>query len=169
MVVQVANGCGWGRYRGPGGGACHRFGRGPYPGGYYGPYRRPYWAYGGRDPDLGTAAATAGIGSGRGLSSAGARPVPGRILRPLSILIGRSRPWGRRPSRQKLCRKRRRSGAFVTSPSRRRSVVSEPSLRRRRLLAWSRKTFLTDPGPGRNGKESSDSDRCAKDPARRQR
>jgi hypothetical protein len=30
------NGCGW--YRGPGG-ACHPLGRGPYSGGYYGPYR----------------------------------------------------------------------------------------------------------------------------------
>ena len=51
MVVQVANGCGPYRYRGPGG-ACHLYGRGPYPGGYYGP-RRPWgwgpgpaWAYG---------------------------------------------------------------------------------------------------------------------------
>ena len=35
MVVQVANGCGPYRYRGPGG-ACHLYGRGPYPGGYYG-------------------------------------------------------------------------------------------------------------------------------------
>ncbi len=41
MVVQVADGCGGGRYRGPGG-ACHWYGRGPYPGGYYGPYHRPY-------------------------------------------------------------------------------------------------------------------------------
>lgn len=32
------NGCGPGRYRGPGG-ACHQFGYGPYPGGYAGPYR----------------------------------------------------------------------------------------------------------------------------------
>ena len=31
------NGCGPGRYRGPYG-SCHRFGTGPYPGGYYGPY-----------------------------------------------------------------------------------------------------------------------------------
>jgi hypothetical protein len=52
MVVQVANGCGPGRYRGPGG-ACHWFGRGPYPGGYYGPYRRPYWAYGEAGPGPG--------------------------------------------------------------------------------------------------------------------
>jgi hypothetical protein len=35
MVVQIANGCGPNRYRGPGG-ACHLYGRGPYPGGYYG-------------------------------------------------------------------------------------------------------------------------------------
>ena len=34
----VAQGCGPGWYRGPGG-ACHRFGHGPYPGGYWGPYR----------------------------------------------------------------------------------------------------------------------------------
>lgn len=33
-VVHVADGCGQGRYRGPGG-ACHRFGRGPYPGGNF--------------------------------------------------------------------------------------------------------------------------------------
>ena len=31
-VTLIANGCGGGRYRGPGG-ACHRFGYGPYPGG----------------------------------------------------------------------------------------------------------------------------------------
>ncbi|WP_374115105.1 GCG_CRPN prefix-to-repeats domain-containing protein [Ancylobacter mangrovi] len=37
QIVPVANGCGPGWYRGPGG-ACHRFGLGPYPGGYYGPY-----------------------------------------------------------------------------------------------------------------------------------
>lgn len=36
-VVPVANGCGWGWYRGPGG-ACHRYGHGPFPGGYFGPY-----------------------------------------------------------------------------------------------------------------------------------
>ena len=33
-LIYVADGCGPGRYRGPGG-ACHRFGYGPYPGGYY--------------------------------------------------------------------------------------------------------------------------------------
>jgi hypothetical protein len=44
-VIPAADGCGGGRYRGPGG-ACHWFGRGPYPGGYYGPYRRPYGACG---------------------------------------------------------------------------------------------------------------------------
>lgn len=33
-IVQVADGCGQGRYRGPGG-ACHRFGRGPNPGGNF--------------------------------------------------------------------------------------------------------------------------------------
>ncbi|WP_413990587.1 hypothetical protein ACMDCR_00045 [Labrys okinawensis] len=37
-VTVVADGCGSGRYRGPGG-ACHVFGRGPYPDGYYGAYR----------------------------------------------------------------------------------------------------------------------------------
>jgi hypothetical protein len=36
--AAAANGCGPDGYRGPGG-ACHRFGSGPYPGGYYGPYR----------------------------------------------------------------------------------------------------------------------------------
>ena len=35
-LTLVADGCGWGWYRGPGG-ACHRFGRGPYPWGYYTP------------------------------------------------------------------------------------------------------------------------------------
>jgi hypothetical protein len=34
MVVEVADGCGQGRYRGPGG-ACHRFGFGPNPGGNF--------------------------------------------------------------------------------------------------------------------------------------
>lgn len=38
MVIQVANGCGPNKYRGPYG-SCHRFGTGPYPGGYYGAYR----------------------------------------------------------------------------------------------------------------------------------
>ena len=41
MMTQpaaAADGCGPNQYRGPGG-ACHWFGRGPYPGGYYGPYR----------------------------------------------------------------------------------------------------------------------------------
>jgi hypothetical protein len=40
-IIEVADGCGAGRYRGPGG-ACHRFGYGPYPGGYGGPYRNAY-------------------------------------------------------------------------------------------------------------------------------
>lgn len=40
-VVPVANGCGPGWYRGPGG-ACHPFGRGPFPGGYYGPYGQSF-------------------------------------------------------------------------------------------------------------------------------
>jgi hypothetical protein len=35
------DGCGPGHYRGPGG-ACHRLGYGPYPGGYRGPYRDAY-------------------------------------------------------------------------------------------------------------------------------
>jgi hypothetical protein len=39
-IFNVAQGCGPGWYRGPGG-ACHRFGYGPYPGGYWGP--RPGW------------------------------------------------------------------------------------------------------------------------------
>jgi hypothetical protein len=41
MLTQpaaAADGCGGGRYRGPGG-ACHLFSRGPYPTGYFGPYR----------------------------------------------------------------------------------------------------------------------------------
>lgn len=41
LVVPVANGCGGGRYRGPGG-ACHRYGTGPFPGGYNGPYGHSY-------------------------------------------------------------------------------------------------------------------------------
>lgn len=36
-VIPVADGCGPGWYRGPGG-ACHRFGFGPYPDGYFGDY-----------------------------------------------------------------------------------------------------------------------------------
>jgi hypothetical protein len=39
--AAAANGCGPAQYRGPGG-ACHRFGYGPYPGGYNGPYRNAY-------------------------------------------------------------------------------------------------------------------------------
>lgn len=35
-LIYVADGCGPNWYRGPGG-ACHRFGRGPYPWGYYTP------------------------------------------------------------------------------------------------------------------------------------
>jgi hypothetical protein len=37
-IVPAAEGCGPRGYRGPGG-ACHRFGHGPYPGGYWGPIR----------------------------------------------------------------------------------------------------------------------------------
>lgn len=44
-IIPIANGCGWGWYRGPGG-ACHMFGRGPYPGGYYGAYPGSYYAPG---------------------------------------------------------------------------------------------------------------------------
>ncbi|TCR60640.1 hypothetical protein [Bosea sp. BK604] len=36
LLVEVADGCGPNRYRGPGG-ACHRYGTGPYPGGFYEP------------------------------------------------------------------------------------------------------------------------------------
>jgi hypothetical protein len=42
LIVNVADGCGGGRYRGPGG-ACHRFGRGPFPGGYWGSYTNSGW------------------------------------------------------------------------------------------------------------------------------
>ena len=35
-IILAADGCGPGWYRGPGG-ACHPFGRGPFPGGYYVP------------------------------------------------------------------------------------------------------------------------------------
>jgi hypothetical protein len=41
LTIQAADGCGGGRYRGPGG-ACHLFGRGPFPGGYFAPYRNAY-------------------------------------------------------------------------------------------------------------------------------
>lgn len=37
-VILAADGCGYGWYRGPYG-SCHRFGTGPYPGGYFGPYQ----------------------------------------------------------------------------------------------------------------------------------
>ena len=37
VIEQIADGCGVYRYRGPGG-ACHRYGRGPFPAGYFGPY-----------------------------------------------------------------------------------------------------------------------------------
>src|SRR6202000_660460 len=50
MIIHVANGCGPGWYRGPGG-ACHRFGFGPYPDGYYshpaGWYASPAYGQGG--------------------------------------------------------------------------------------------------------------------------
>lgn len=39
-IILAADGCGFGWYRGPGG-ACHPYGSGPFPGGYYGP--RPYY------------------------------------------------------------------------------------------------------------------------------
>ena len=39
--AEAANGCGVGRYRGPGG-YCHPYGYGPYPRGYFGPYRNAY-------------------------------------------------------------------------------------------------------------------------------
>ena len=39
--AAAADGCGPGKYRGPGG-HCHRFGYGPYPNGYNGPYRNAY-------------------------------------------------------------------------------------------------------------------------------
>src|SRR5277367_1620840 len=46
-VTLIANGCGGGRYRGPGG-ACHRFGYGPYPGGARGNYSRDHGCGAGR-------------------------------------------------------------------------------------------------------------------------
>ena len=61
--AAAADGCGPAGYRGPGG-ACHRFGSGPYPGGYHGPYRNAYrWN--------GCLPAT---GEGRG-DTAGIRPI----------------------------------------------------------------------------------------------
>lgn len=47
-VIQVANGCGVRGYRGPNG-ACHSYGTGPYPGGYYGRYNQP-WRWNGCPP-----------------------------------------------------------------------------------------------------------------------
>ena len=40
-VIQVASGCGPHGYRGPNG-ACHSFGTGPYPNGYFGPYHNAW-------------------------------------------------------------------------------------------------------------------------------
>jgi hypothetical protein len=47
-IIAVADGCGWGFYRGPYG-ACHQYGTGPYPSGYYntapsGYYQGGYYA-----------------------------------------------------------------------------------------------------------------------------
>lgn len=41
MVIHVANGCGPRGYRGPNG-ACHSYGTGPYPNGYYGRYNNAW-------------------------------------------------------------------------------------------------------------------------------
>jgi hypothetical protein len=48
-IILAANGCGGGRYRGPYG-SCHRYGTGPYPGGYNGAYvhRFCWWGHGAR-------------------------------------------------------------------------------------------------------------------------
>ena len=49
-IILAADGCGFGWYRGPGG-ACHAYGTGPYPGGYYGPYQNGgYYAYNAYNP-----------------------------------------------------------------------------------------------------------------------
>jgi hypothetical protein len=40
-LIYVSDGCGAGWYRGPGG-ACHRYGHGPYPMGYYQPRPRQW-------------------------------------------------------------------------------------------------------------------------------
>lgn len=47
-VIKVANGCGPGGYRGQYG-ACHAYGTGPFPGGYYGPFRNN-WGWNGCPP-----------------------------------------------------------------------------------------------------------------------
>jgi hypothetical protein len=47
--AAATDGCGAGGYRRPGG-ACHRFGYGPYPGGYFGPYHNAYRWNGWRGP-----------------------------------------------------------------------------------------------------------------------
>ena len=44
-IILAADGCGPGWYRGPGG-ACHAYGSGPYPNGYYGYYAPQYSYYG---------------------------------------------------------------------------------------------------------------------------
>ncbi|TDR93045.1 GCG_CRPN prefix-to-repeats domain-containing protein [Enterovirga rhinocerotis] len=48
LVVRVANGCGPDGYRGPYG-ACHSYGTGPYPGGYFGPFHNA-WNWNGCPP-----------------------------------------------------------------------------------------------------------------------
>ena len=47
-VIQVANGCGANKYRGPYG-SCHRYGTGPYPNGYNGPFVKA-WKWNGCPP-----------------------------------------------------------------------------------------------------------------------
>lgn len=41
LVIHIANGCGNHGYRGPNG-ACHSYGTGPYPNGYYGTYHNAW-------------------------------------------------------------------------------------------------------------------------------
>ncbi|MBN8996922.1 MAG: hypothetical protein J0H94_17020 [Rhizobiales bacterium] len=47
-VIQVANGCGPNKYRGPYG-ACHKYGTGPYPNGYHGKFVNS-WKWNGCPP-----------------------------------------------------------------------------------------------------------------------
>jgi len=62
---------------GTGRGACHWYGRGPYPGGYCGPSRRPYGALGTEGRERGTVAATAGAPARAAPVIPSARTLPG--------------------------------------------------------------------------------------------
>ena len=106
LIVRVADGCGPGRYRGPGG-ACHPFGRGPYPDGDYGP--GPGYGFNGCPP--GPGAVRGAIAAIRPITDASpaaagnkkAPNVDGTIQHPAQLL---------------LFEPRRRSRSILTRPSR---------------------------------------------------